>query len=253
MDFDDEDSSDACSESNAAPPESTSAHTDETGSAERDEWWEHRPALPDPSEEESQPADGWPDADGWLDDSAGHGPQSSSEDWVRANHAPISNDGRSHTRTTFYPNDVQSFGPGQAHRDPSDRRGWASLVQWNDGVGSDKSRGSQNWKADKRRWLDTFSGQLESTDYQQERAQYILETMDMGPFIGARLHAEAVILGVLTLTMDADVHEFDRRMLNRDELHDLVDDLELETADVRQARKLVHRTASELISPDDRD
>lgn len=189
-------------------------------------------------------------SNGWLDDGSGSGAQSSREDWVRDNHSPISHDGRGLTRTTFYPEDAPTSGPGQAHRETRQKRSWSDLAKWNDGMYSDISRGGQNFEADKHRWVDTFASQLECTSYQRDRTEWIIERLDMGPFMGARLPVECVILGVLTIVVDAEVRNFEDRSVERDDVQELVDNLDLEHEDLMQARRHLHKTASHLISPD---
>lgn len=195
--------------------------------------------------------DEWPQIGEWLDATAGHGPQSSAEDWVRANHGPVSHDGRALTNTTFYPDDVETRGPGQSHRDHDETRTWDDLAGWQDGMYSDVSRGGQNWEADKQRWLETFAGHLECTDYQRERAEWILEHLNMEPFMGARLPVEAVILGVLSLTIDAEAREFSKRAVERELFQDLMDDLDLDRGDIVQVRRQVHEHEDDLLDPDE--
>lgn len=191
-----------------------------------------------------------PRSHGWLDSGSGHGSQTSSEDWVRANQRSGSHDGRASTRTTFYPEDASTKGPGQAHRPPSERRSWGDLAKWNDGMYSDISRGGKNFEADKRRWLDTFAGHLECGQYHRARTQHILENMDMGPFMGARIPVECVILGVLSLVIDRDVDEFNKRAIEREEMQQLLDDLELGRRELVRTRHHLRRNTSDLLEPD---
>jgi len=162
-----------------------------------------------------------------IDRGAGTGAYSGSEDWVRANSRPESNDGRSPTRTTFYPDDVSTRGPGQAHRDQSDRRSWRSLASWNDGVQSDISRGTQNWEADKQRWIDTITSQLATTSYQRDRVAYLLDTIDYRPYQSGQYPVEHVILALTTLVLDQSVSDWDHRALNRDDVLQLAQDFDV--------------------------
>lgn len=197
----------------------------------------------------------------WIDDRAGHGAQSVTEDWVRANHGPISHDGRSVTRTTFYYWEAEKIGPGQAHRKPENVRTWARLASWNDGEGASE-RSTQNFDADKRRWIETFGGQLECTSYQVERAKWIIERLDLSPFQGAHIPVENVILGVLSLLMDADVPKRlpagdnaevnveDVRAVGRPMMQELMANLGMDRRDLKQIRQMLHKNASDLLKPE---
>lgn len=201
-------------------------------------------------EENDEPAEP-PRSPGWLDQRSGNGPQSSSEDWVRANHGPISHDGRASTRTTFYPEDVSTKHPGQAHREQGERRSWSDLAKWNDGMYSDISRGGKNFEADKKRWLATFAGHLECSEYHRDRASYLLGELDMGPFMGARIPVECVILGVLSMVIDADVEIFENRAIERDVMQTLLDDLELDRRALVRTRHHLRRNTDGLFDADD--
>lgn len=189
-------------------------------------------------------------ADGhWIDDRAGHGALSSTEDWVRNNDRPASNDGRSTTETTFY-DDTYTKGPGQKHRPRHKRKSWQDLAIVNDGAYAiDESRGGQNFAADKKRWVQTFASKLQATPYQTEHAEYVIERMEMGPYQGARMSSEIVILGVLSLLIDADVEQMEDRAVERAAMGDLLADLECARPDLTQARRLIHRNDFELLFP----
>jgi hypothetical protein len=169
--------------------------------------------------------------------SGGDGARSATEEWVAQNARPASNDGRSPTRTTFYAHDVDSIGPGQKHRDPEDRRSWGSLAKWQDGVQSDISRGGQNWQADKNRWFDTFASYVEATERQEDRARYIVDAVDIGPFQGAHIPIEWVILGALSIAIDEDAPDLASRAVERTSFAKLHADMEMDRADLRDVRQ----------------
>lgn len=173
--------------------------------------------------------------------SGGDGARSATEEWVAQHARPASNDGRSPTRTTFYAHDVDSIGPGQLHRDPEDRRSWGSLAKWQDGVQSDISRGGQNWQADKDRWFDTFASHLEATDRQEDRARHIVDTIDIGPFQGAHIQMESVILGALSLAIDEDATALPQRAVERDAFATLQADIGMDRADLRDVRQKLRK------------
>jgi hypothetical protein len=175
--------------------------------------------------------------DFWTDIRAGHGAQSQQEDWVRENGAPETNDGRSITRTTFYPGDADQQGPGQAHRDPADRTDWQRLATINDGAyAKDRSRGAQNFRADKRRWLQTIANQIGATDHQHDRARWVLERMDFGPYQGARYPVEMVALGILSLLIDMEARSLETRAIEREEVTMILEDLEHDRRDLIDVR-----------------
>lgn len=224
--------------------------------------------TPAPTDEEIG-SETFTDESFWLDARPGHGAQSVSEDWVRANHGPVSHDDRAVTRTTFYPSDVDSVGPGQLARKPREVRSWERLASWNDGEGAPE-RATQNFNADKRRWIETFGTQLDCTSYQIDRAKWIIKRLDLSPFQGAHIPVENVILGILSLLMDADVPTTlprnlaetgsgdavdeldidDVRAVGRPMMQDLLADLEMDRRDLKRVRQILRKNASELLKPE---
>lgn len=186
-----------------------------------------------------------------VDDEMGSASMSSQEDWVRANSRPPDHDGRAPTRTYFDPRDVREQYPGgMKHRDPAERRSWTSLAKWQDGANSDISRGGQNWWADKQRWVDTFSDLIGATHYHRDRTKYILEKLDMTPYRSARIPAELVIVGILSLLIDADVTDFECRALRRDGTKELLADLDSNVSEYEQVRKLLRAHDGDLLFPE---
>jgi hypothetical protein len=174
-----------------------------------------------------------------TDNSSGHGSRTRKTDWSINHDRSPSNDGRSHTRTTFYADTVDSRGPGQKHRDPENRRSWESLAKWNDGVQSDKSRGSQNWNADKYRWVETFAGHVDASKTQCDRTHYIMNTISLRPFQAAHIQTEAVILGALSLALNRDVRDIEHRAVKRDTFQELMDDLDVDRSDLVDIRNKI--------------
>lgn len=138
----------------------------------------------------------------------------------------------------------QKSGPSQT---PDKVRTWKDLAGWNDGMFSDISRGGQNFKADKLRWIDTFAGQLECSPHQRDRVEWMLDRIDMAPFQGARIPVENVILGLLSLAIDRDARAFENRAIERDDMQSLMVDLGMERTDLVQIRKLLHKNEREVI------
>lgn len=189
-------------------------------------------------------------ADAFVDDESGSGALSSTDDWVRANHSPHANDGRSPTRTYFDPRDVRGKYPaGQQHRKQRNKRSWRSLANWQDGVQSDISRGGQNWWADKQRWADIFADQLHASTHHEQRCKEILEKITMKPYQSAGIDTEVVIVGILSLLIDSDITDFENRTLARDGTKDLLDDLESDVSEFESVRKKLKKHDKDIIFP----
>lgn len=186
-----------------------------------------------------------------LDSGKGTGSMSSEEDWVRAHHQPIEHDGRSPTRTYFDADDVtQRFPGGQKHRDPGDRRSWKTLSNWQDGVQSDVSRGGQNWWADKQRWVDTFADRVGATQYHRDRCKYIMKEMDVSPYQSAHTTMEVLIVGILSLLVDADISDFENRALLREGTKQLLEDLDSDIGEYEDVRKKLRKNEGDLLFPE---
>lgn len=176
------------------------------------------------------------------------------EGWVQTHSREPQNDGRSPTRTYFDPNDVAGRYPGgQQHRDPSERRSWQKLAQWQDGVQSDISRGAQNWWADKKRWVDMFADQMGATEYHADRCHAILEELDVSEYQPDRIPAELIIVGILSLLIDHDISDpdnFDNRALKRGRTEALLDDLEVDVSAYESVRSKLRQRDGEIIFGD---
>ena len=189
-----------------------------------------------------------------VDTQAGSTALSGTEAWVQTNSRDPHNDGRSHTRTYFNANDVtERFPGGQQHRDPSDRRSWATLAQWQDGVQSDISRGSQNWWADKKRWVNTFAGKMGATEYHEQRCQHVIDEMELTDYQPDRIPAELLIIAVLSLLIDHDIDNpdnFDNRALKRGETEQLLSDIDASVTDYQNARSKIQQRDGDILFPE---
>lgn len=155
------------------------------------------------------------------------------------------NDGRYETRTTFFARDAETKGPSQLHRDPSERRSWDDLAQWNDGLW-DPGRSQANFEADVRRWVETFCTHLCLPEYQAERVSYVVDDVSLGDFKHRQLSAEMVILAVISLVVDVEVDAdtaddwtIDDWIVYDDDFVDLMDDVEMDRSDLWPARQIV--------------
>jgi len=184
-----------------------------------------------------------------LDRGHGAGAATETEDWMKANNRSGPHDGRAHTRTTFYPEDVDTIGPGQRARDTTDQRSWGDLATWNDGAHSDRNdRKKRNKEADYRRWLEAFVGQLDATDLQHDRAQWLLDRIDRTAHArGANVKSEVVLLAVLTLSMDVDVTVESGRTLARDDVDALIEDINSSKSDVFRCRRWIKDAYGERV------
>jgi len=192
-----------------------------------------------------------------LDRQGGHGALSREEAWVAETSTDGPNDGRSTTRTTFYASDTSTDGPSQKGRPSELKRGWEKLAKWNDGMHSKiESRASQNADADKRRWVETFGGEMGASEQHKQEAIYTIEHLDVGPYKAGHITTECLIVAILTMYIDKDVRQFEnedpadaieRRAINRAGTQDLLDDLELDRKDIVDTRTLIRKNDSELV------
>lgn len=192
--------------------------------------------------------------DFWLDQSGGSGSLSREDAWVQSNSRRSPNDGRSHTRTTFYPEDTQTRGPGQAHRKPANRRSWGELAKWNDGMYSDKSRGSQNHWADNHRWVDIVTDRVGANSHQCEKTRHTLETITADPYPKAGIQMELLILVICSVFIDKEIEvgpdetpadAMDRRTIEREGTHEVLDAIGATRQDFIEARRFLLETDGE--------
>lgn len=186
-----------------------------------------------------------------LDNGPGAGAYSSKEDWARENARAHPNDGRSPTRTFFRPIDAPGKYPDwQRERSEANKRSWATLAGWQDGVQSDISRGSQNWQADKERWVQTFGRRLGATTYHIEATIDALDRIDLAIYSARHIPVEHVILGILSLYIDRDIRDFDNRTLKRDGAKALLSDLDCTVGGFEQVRSLLRSEHSHILFND---
>ena len=186
----------------------------------------------------------------FVDDESGSGALSSTDDWVRANSSPEENDGRSPTNTYFNPDDAPGRYPAsQKHRKLRNKRSWQTLANWQDGVQSDISRGSQNWWADKQRWIETFNDQLFGSDTHQSECKRVMKTIDLNRYQSAGISTEMVIVGVLSLLIDADVTDFDNRTLARSNTKELLESLDSDVSEYETVRTKLRAQDKALLFP----
>lgn len=186
----------------------------------------------------------------FIDSESGSGALSATDDWIRANSSPEDNDGRSPTRTYFDPNDVNGKFPSQKNRDYEDKRSWQDLANWQDGMRSDISRGSQNWWADKQRWVDTFNDKLHGSAFHEQQCKRVLKDIDMTPYQSAGVTTEVLIVGILSLLIDSDVTDFDNRALARSETKELLDALDSDVGEYESVRSKLRKYDKELLFPE---
>lgn len=141
--------------------------------------------------------------------------------------AIVENDGRSKTRTFFYPSEAP------------DRRRWKRLSDIQNGRGENDNT-KRTLKADNRRWLDAMSTKLDITEHQHERAQHIVEGIELSNM--AHYSAQAVLLAVISLVANEDDWWIrDDPMYKR-----LVDDVGCDLRDIRNIRRLVRDKSERL-------
>lgn len=188
----------------------------------------------------------------WIDRQPGSGSLDRTDSWAKNTRQQYenANDGRSNTNTTLYwkgsddtPEHLRGRDRHQLHRDPEDRRSWDSLAKKNDGVGC-SSRRSDNFNADVKRWVQTFSTQLNLTAYQKRRVAFVVDEIDLSTF--GSIPAEHVILGAITLVVDEDTDADpeswcpDDWIIYRDDFESMMDTVQMERDQLWTVRKRVH-------------
>lgn len=163
-----------------------------------------------------------------FDMSAGAGAASDIDELIDQN-AIVEHDGRAETRTFYYPSEAPE----------GRRRRMARMLRWQEGERAPE-RDAQNKEADRFRWVDTFTSELEMTDLQQERVQLVVDEVNMKHM--ANYSAEKVILGIITLVANED----DRWIREEDGFRGLMTDLDSDLDEIKSIRKLI-RTKSEHV------
>jgi hypothetical protein len=189
-----------------------------------------------------------------IDTSAGSTALSRTDAWVQEHSREPHNDGRSHTRTYFDHREVNEKYPGgQQHRDHENKRSWATLAKWQDGVQSDKSRASQNWWADKQRWIDTFTNRMAATQHHQQRCEYIMKEIDLTNYKPDRIPVELLIIGIISLLIDNEITDFENRALKRGHTETLLKDLDASVSDYINVRSKLKERDADLLFGDQQD
>lgn len=140
--------------------------------------------------------------------------------------AIIENDGRSNTRTFFYPEDAE-------YDSKQKEKQYKRLIRWQDGERHPtESRAAANFKADMRRTAETFCSQCGFTTHQTDRVAYIMEKLNVNSY--GHYSTEKVILAVMSLVANED-----KRLL-RDEpiFRDLAEQVGMSMEQVRTVRRM---------------
>jgi hypothetical protein len=112
---------------------------------------------------------------------------------------------------------------------------------------SDISRGSQNWSADKTRWIDTFATQMGATQRHEERTERAMEQLDLNKYSARHIPVEHIIVGVLSLYIDEEITSFDNRALERDGVRALIEDLECSISEYESIRSLLRTEDGDIL------
>lgn len=137
------------------------------------------------------------------------------------------NDGRSHNRTTFHLDDVESNQYRRLHRHQ-------------EGVG-EPGRSVDNRRAERKRFAQTASGNLELTPYQKERVSYIVTRLSYDLF--GPHSTEAVAMGVISLVVDQDAchdpedWDIEQWIVYRSDFKQLMGSVEMEMSDLWSIRR----------------
>jgi len=145
-------------------------------------------------------------------------------------------DERAPTRTTFLEGDINALDVSERRK-----RDLRRMRRHQEGMfasaESTPSRGSQNHTEDKRRMISAFAGKLGLTSHQRERAEHLIrDVLDIntyGPY-----NSEEIILGVISYISMEDMGPDGIHIDDRDEFHDLVDDIETSRYRLRRVRQL---------------
>jgi hypothetical protein len=196
-----------------------------------------RADLSDDGEDVDEPREHHPSTDGAprdvnvshiIHDGSGSGASNGLDELIDEQ-AVIENDGRSETRTFFYPNEASDEQQQQFER----------LIRWQDGEG-DSQRDVENRKADQRRYVDTFCGYVGASSRVRERVKEICESVNMSHM--AYFNSQKIVLAAISLVANEDGW-----FIRHDERYrDLMTELGLDTSQLKTARQLL-RKQSELV------
>jgi hypothetical protein len=161
-----------------------------------------------------------------FDTSDGNGSSSQLDDMIDEN-AIIENDGRSETRTFFYPSEA------------TDDQLYGRLIRWQDGEG-DPQRDVRNRAADRRRTIDAFCGTLDMSTHHNERVTHVMEELNMSHM--AHYSSPQVILAIISLVANEDGW-FVR---DDDTFRALLEDTDTDLDTLKSIRRLVRRKSTRL-------
>lgn len=163
-----------------------------------------------------------------FDTGSGSGASNDVDELIDEN-AIIENDGRSMTRTFYYPSEAPE----------RTRKRFSRMLRWQEGEG-DSQRDVENRAADRRRTVETFCGHLEMTTHHRRRVQHIADSINMSHM--AHYSSQEVILGIITIVANED----NRFIRDEDAFKSLVDDVGSDMYTVKRIRGLVRRKSEEI-------
>jgi len=150
--------------------------------------------------------------------------------------AVIENDGRSENDTFFYGEDADFADPVAKDGPNSHMPRGERLAKYNDGWRiNDGQRAPRNRKADRKRFIWMICSQLEVDATQRARIEHVVENIPLGEM--GWYSSEKVILSVLSMV----ANEHGRWIRDEDGFRQIVVDLGMGLADVRNCRNLVRR------------
>lgn len=161
-----------------------------------------------------------------FDAGDGSGAASSLEELIDDN-AIIENDGRSKTRTFFYPAEAD------------DEQRYSRIIRWQDGEG-DPDRDVENRAADRRRAVDTFCGVLDMSGYHKGRVKYVIEDLNMSHM--AHYSSPKVILAVISLVANED----GRFIRDEAAFRALMEDVDTSLHELKKVRTLARKKTERL-------
>lgn len=187
----------------------------------------------------------------WVARQPGDGVQTTEAEWSEMQAYQV-NDGRSETRTTFYPEDAgrtirssaldmagSTVSSGDVDQDTYEK--YERLARWNDGQYA-PDRSVQNDDADKRRFARTAAGHIGLTAHQADRTVYVVDRLEPDVYRAGDRTVEMVVLATLSLVVDEDrapdpeTWTVSDWVVNDDQFQGLMDDIEMGMRDLWQIR-----------------
>ena len=144
----------------------------------------------------------------------------------------IENDGRSDTRTFFYPEEGE-------YESKDRERQFKRMIRWQDGEG-DSGRAAANFKADMKRTAETFCSAVEFNSYQRERVLHVMEVLDINSY--GHYSTEKILLAVMSLVANED-----RRLLrDEDSFRELCHSVGMTLEEVRKVRRMTRERTEQF-------